>query len=112
MDQNKNEQKEEPFVPKDGAVLPEKDYKEAYEQEHYKSTYLAGRVADLEDKVDDLQFKLDRIKNNPFWKASTPLRKGMHFCIRQVDRVKNCGSIGGVMTKVKYKANERKAMKH
>nr|WP_308624469.1 glycosyltransferase family 2 protein [uncultured Eisenbergiella sp.] len=112
MEQNKNEQKEEPFVPKTGAVLPEKDYKEAYEQERYKSTYLAGRVADLEDKVDDLQFKLDRIKNNPIWKASTPLRKGMHFCIRQADRVKNCGSIGGVMTKIKYKANERKAMKH
>lgn len=91
---------------------PEKDYKEAYEQEHYKSTYLAGRVAELEDKVDDLQFKLDRIKNNPVWKASTPLRKGMHFCIRQVDRVKNCGSIGGVVTKLKYKSNERKAMKH
>lgn len=112
MDQNKNEQKEEPFVPKTGAIPLEKDYKEAYEQEHYKSTYLAGRVADLEDKVDDLQFKLDRIKNNPIWKASTPLRKGMHFCIRQADRVKNCGSIGGVMTKIKYKANERKAMKH
>lgn len=94
------------------SVLPEKDYKEAYEQEHYKSTYLAGRVAELEDQVDDLQFKLDRIKNNPVWKASTPLRKCMHFAIRQVDRVKNCGSIGGVVAKMKYKANERKAMKH
>ena len=94
------------------AVVPEKDYKEAYEQEHYKSTYLAGRVAELEDQVDDLQFKLDRIKNNPVWKASTPLRKCMHFAIRQVDRVKNCGSIGGVVTKMKYKANERRAMKH
>ena len=94
------------------AVVPEKDYKEAYEQEHYKSTYLAGRVAELEDQVDDLQFKLDRIKNNPVWKASTPLRKCMHFAIRQVDRVKNCGSIGGVVTKMKYNANERRAMKH
>ena len=94
------------------SVVPEKDYKEAYEQEHYKSTYLAGRVAELEDQVDDLQFKLDRIKNNPVWKASTPLRKCMHFAIRQVDRVKNCGSIGGVVTKMKYKANERRAMKH
>ena len=93
-------------------VVPEKDYKEAYEQEHYKSTYLAGRVAELEDQVDDLQFKLDRIKNNPVWKASTPLRKCMHFAIRQVDRVKNCGSIGGVVTKMRYKANERRAMKH
>lgn len=92
--------------------MNEKDYKEAYEQEHYKATYLAGRVAELEDQVDDLQFKLNRIKNNPLWKASAPLRKCMHFVIRQIDRVKNCGSIGGVITKMKYKANERRAMRH
>lgn len=90
----------------------EKDYKEAYEQEHYKSTYLAGRVAELEDQVDDLQFKLDRIKNNPVWKASAPFRKAMHFVIRQVDRVRNCGSLGGVMAKLRYKVQERKAMAH
>lgn len=90
----------------------EKNYKEAYEQERYKSTYLAGRVAELEDQVDDLQFKLDRIKNNPIWKASAPFRKCMHFVIRQVDRLKNCGSIAGVFVKMKYKANERKAMRH
>jgi GT2 family glycosyltransferase len=90
----------------------EKNYKEAYEQERYKSTYLAGRVAELEDQVDDLQFKLDRIKNNPIWKASAPFRKCMHFVIRQVDRLKNCGSIAGVFAKMKYKANERKAMRH
>ena len=48
----------------------DKDYREAYEQEKYKSTYLAGRVAELEDQVDDLQFKLDRIKNNPAWRPS------------------------------------------
>ena len=90
----------------------DKDYREAYEQEKYKSTYLAGRVAELEDQVDDLQFKLDRIKNNPVWKASAPFRRCMHFCIRQVDRGKNCGSLSGVIDKMKYKANERKAMCH
>ncbi|HJC23095.1 MAG TPA: glycosyltransferase family 2 protein [Candidatus Eisenbergiella merdavium] len=90
----------------------DKDYREAYEQEKYKSTYLAGRVAELEDQVDDLQFKLDRIKNNPVWRASAPFRKCMHFCIRQVDRVRNCGSLSGVVAKMKYKSNERKAMCH
>ena len=90
----------------------DKDYREAYEQEKYKSTYLAGRVAELEDQVDDLQFKLDRIKNNPVWRASAPFRKCMHFCIRQVDRVRNCGSLSGVVAKMKYKSNERKAMRH
>lgn len=95
-----------------GVGMSEKDYKEAYEQEHYKCTYLAGRVAELEDQVDDLQFRLDRIKNNPLWKASAPFRKCMHFVIRQKDRLKNCGSIGGVIAKLKYKVNERKAMRH
>ncbi len=90
----------------------DKDYREAYEQEKYKSTYLAGRVAELEDQVDDLQFKLDRIKNNPVWRASAPFRKCMHFCIRQVDRVRNCGSLSGVVAKMKYKSNECKAMCH
>lgn len=93
-------------------VNPDKDYQDAYEKEHYKAVYLANRVAELEDQVDDLTFKLNRIKNNPLWKASAPARKTMHFVIRQVDRVKNCGSIGGVITKLKYKNEERKAMTH
>ncbi|MFR3249621.1 MAG: hypothetical protein ACLTQL_00545 [Eisenbergiella sp.] len=66
----------------------QKDFQDAYEKEHYKAVYLANRVAQLEDQVDDLQFKLDRIKNNPVWKASAPARKCMHFVIRQKDRLK------------------------
>lgn len=90
----------------------QKDFQDAYEKEHYKAVYLANRVAELEDQVDDLQFKLDRIKNNPLWKASAPARKCMHFVIRQKDRLKNCGSLSGVVQKVRYKAWEKKAMTH
>lgn len=93
-------------------VIPEKDYRDAYEKEHYKAVYLANRVAELEDQVDDLTFKLNRIKNNPIWKASGPARKCMHFVIRQKDRLKNCGSIGGVIRKLRYKSWEKKAMTH
>lgn len=89
-----------------------KDYKDAYEKEHYKAVYLANRVAQLEDQVDELQFKLDRIKNNPAWKASGPARKCMHFVIRQKDRLKNCGSVSGVIQKLRYKSWEKKAMTH
>ena len=89
-----------------------KDYQDAYEKEHYKAVYLANRVAELEDQVDDLQFKLNRIKNNPIWKASGPARKCMHFVIRQKDRLKNCGSLSGVIAKVRYKSWEKKAMTH
>lgn len=89
-----------------------KDYRDAYEKEHYKAVYLANRVAQLEDQVDDLKFRLDRIKNNPLWKASEPARKCMHFIIRQKDRLKNCGSLSGLYRKIRYKAWEKKAMTH
>ena len=86
------------------------DYKEAYEKEHIKTADLAERVAVLEAKNEELTFKLGRIKNNPLWKASAPLRKGMHFVIRQRDRLKNCRNLKGVVAKIKYKQIEHKAM--
>lgn len=91
-------------------MAEEKNYQEAYEKEHIKTADLAERVAVLEAKNEELNFKLSRIKNNPLWKASAPLRLGMHFVIRQRDRLKNCGSIRGVLAKLDYKKIERKAM--
>lgn len=86
------------------------DYKEAYENEHLRNADLAGRVADLEAKCDELSFQLNRIKTNPIWKASAPLRRCMHFVLRQRSRLKNCGSIRGVISKLEYKKIEKKAM--
>lgn len=86
------------------------DYKEAYENEHLRNADLAGRVADLEAKCDELSFQLNRIKTNPIWKASAPLRRCMHFVLRQKNRLKNCGSIRGVISKLEYKKIEKKAM--
>lgn len=88
------------------------DYKEAYEKEHIKTADLAERVAVLEAKNEELTFKLNRIKNNPLWKLSSPLRKCMHFVIRQRDRVKNCGNLRGVIAKLRYKKIERQAMEN
>ncbi len=88
------------------------DYKAAYEKEHIKTADLAERVAVLEAKNEELTFKLNRIKNNSLWKASAPLRKGLHFAIRQRDRLKNCGNIRGVVAKLKYKKNEKRAMEN
>lgn len=85
------------------------DYKEAYEQEHIKNAELAGRIADLEAGNEELQFKLDRIKNNPLWKISKPLRSLMHFGIRQARRVTNCGGPKGIAAKIAYKKREREA---
>ena len=38
------------------------------------------------------------------------LRKVMHYCIRQKDRLRNCGNLRGIWAKVKYKRRERAAM--
>ena len=74
--------------------IPEEiNYKEAYEKEHLKSAALASRVAELEEKNDLLEFKLNRIKTNPLWVHTTGLRKIMHTVLRQTTRVKNCGGV-------------------
>lgn len=86
-------------------------YKEAYEKEHLKNADLAARIADLEAKNEELEWKLNRIKNNPLWKVAKPARSGMHWVIRQKDRLANCGGPRGVVSKLDYKKREREAMK-
>lgn len=90
--------------------MDEMDYKEAYEKEHIKCADLAGRIAELEEKNEELNFKINRIKTNPIWKLSGPFRRAMHYCIRQRDRLKNCGNLRGIWAKIKYKEREHKAM--
>ncbi len=92
-------------------IKKEIDYKEAYELEHLKTADLAARVASLEAKNEELNWKLDRIKNNPLWKMSKPVRSGVHFLIRQKDRISNLGGPKGILHKVDYKKREREAMK-
>lgn len=90
--------------------MAETDYREAYEQEHLKCADLAARVADLEAKNEELEWKLNRIRKNPLWKLSKPLRSCVHWLIRQKDRLSNCGGPRGVLHKIDYKKRERKAM--
>ncbi len=91
--------------------MSEMEYKQAYEQEHLKCADLAARIADLEAKNEELEWKLGRIKNNPLWKASKPARNMVHWAIRQKDRLSNCGGPRGVLQKLDYKKREREAMK-
>ena len=88
-----------------------RNYKEEYEHEKVKSAYLADRVAQLEDQVDDLEFKLNRIHSNPVWKASKPARDAMHWCQRQKERITNQGNLKGVFAKIDYKRREKLAEK-
>jgi len=91
--------------------MEDTDYRAAYEQEHLKCADLAARVADLEAKNEELTWKLDRIRNNPLWKAGKPVRQAVHWAIRQKDRLRNCGGPRGVVSKLAYKKREREAMK-
>lgn len=87
----------------------ETDYRAAYEREHLLNADLAGRIADLEAKCAELDFKLNRIKTNPLWKMSAPLRRCMHFVLRQRDRLRNCGNLRGFIGRLNYKKIELKA---
>lgn len=87
------------------------DYKQSYEEELERNAFLAERIAELEEEKEELSFKLNRIKNNPLWKASAPARKAMHFCIRNAKRIKNLGGPRGILMKLDYKKREREAMK-
>ncbi|MBO5030905.1 MAG: glycosyltransferase family 2 protein [Lachnospiraceae bacterium] len=86
-------------------------YKQAYEQEKARAASLAGRLADAKNEADNLQFQLDRIKNNPVWKASKPLRQTMHWGIRNYRRVRNLGGPKGIVRKLKQKKTESEAKK-
>lgn len=87
------------------------DYKELYEKEALKCSDLAGKISELEMKNEELEWNLGRIKGNPLWKMTSPLRKCMHWGIRQRDRLRNCGSVRGVFQKMDQKKLEHKAMR-
>lgn len=91
--------------------MEETDYRREYEREHQKCGDLAARVADLESKCEELEWKLNRIKKNPLWKYSRPLRNVLHWAIRQKDRLKNCGGPRGVICRIGYKKRERESRK-
>ena len=86
-------------------------YKQAYEQEKARAASLAGRLADARNEADSLQFQLDRIKNNPLWKASKPLRQTMHWGLRNYRRLRNLGGPKGIARKIKQKQIEAEAKK-
>lgn len=86
-------------------------YKQAYEKEKARAAALAGRLADAKNEADSLQFQLDRIKNNPMWKASKPLRQTMHWGLRNYRRLRNLGGPRGIARKLRQKKIEAQAKK-
>ena len=87
------------------------DYKKLYEAEREKTEVLLSKIEESEKEIEELRFKLDRIKNSFAWKLSIPLRKALHFYEKTRDRLTRYGSIPGLMRKVRSKLQERKNMK-
>ena len=86
-------------------------YKEAYEREKKRNAALTDELADAMAKYTEVSDHLNRIKSNPFWKLSTPLRKVMHFFIRNYQRLAAHGNPRGIAHKLKSKWIEKRAMK-
>lgn len=85
------------------------DFKEAYEAEKRKNAELTARLSEANMQIEDLDKKLKRIKNNPFWKMTKPFRVVIHAMIRTKDRLKRLGSLRGLKIKLKQKRAEKKA---
>ncbi len=88
----------------------ELSYKEAYEKECERCADLTDRVVLLESEVEDLQFKLDRIKNNKLWRLSKPARSAVHFVIRQKNRLAACGGPRDIARKLANKRSQKSKM--
>lgn len=86
-------------------------YKGLYEVEKKKNEDLEEQLQEAEKEIEELNFKLERIKNNFMWKLSKPFRVVFHFAVRTRDRLKRYRNIKGVYRKLKSKSMEKIAMK-
>ncbi|MEG1848554.1 MAG: glycosyltransferase family 2 protein [Lachnospiraceae bacterium] len=86
-------------------------YKEVYANEKQKNHQLAGKLADAQVQVEDLTHQLKRIKDNPLWKVTKPLRALIHLLIRTKDRIVRLGNPKGILRKLRSKRIERQAKK-
>lgn len=85
-------------------------YQAAYEREKQKNSKLAGKLSDAERRAEELQYKLDHIKNSLLWKMTFPVRGLIHVVIRTKDRIVRLGSPKGVLRKLRNKRREKKAI--
>ena len=89
----------------------ENSYKELYEKEKAKCNEYIAKVAALEEANAMLQFRLDRIHNNPIWKCTKGIRDTMLRVGKLKKRLHNLGGFKGFVSKVLYKIRESRAKK-
>lgn len=59
-------------------------YKAAYKKEVQLNSVLAGKLADAEAQQMDLNFRIERIQNNSFWKLYAFANRGYHAVGRRI----------------------------
>lgn len=88
------------------------DYKEQYEEELKRNALLSERLAEVEEEKEEVTYKLNKIKNNPLWKASAPARKTINKSVNLYRRVRNIGGVRGLKQKLAYKKREKEAKEY
>ncbi len=101
VDKEKNKEKEE----QEETAF----YRDAYLREKKRGEELAGKLSYTEIRDRQLADRLDSIKNSRVWKAAGPARNCYHWFVRTGQRLGYCGSVKGVMRKLRSKSIERRA---
>lgn len=86
-------------------------YKQLYDMECEKNDQLVAQLEEAEKHIEELDYKLGRIKNSFAWKLSKPLRMAMHTCVRIRDVYRQYGSPVGVARKLRLKMRQKNAQK-
>lgn len=72
---------------------------------------LQCRLHDVQTQRDELQVQVERVRQNPLWKASRPIRGVLRVSKKTVKRMKNLGGPKGFYRKARQKCNDRMARK-
>ena len=86
-------------------------YKQLYDMECEKNDQLVAQLEEAEKHIEELDYKLGRIKNSFAWKLSKPLRMAMHTYVRIRDVYRQYGSPVGVARKLRLKMRQKNAQK-
>ena len=87
------------------------DYKALFEKERALRIELNDEITDLKAKNIELQQKVDKVRNNMFYRIFVkPLKKILNHFRHQLQRLRGCGSFKGVIEKIKFKQRQKKAM--
>lgn len=87
------------------------DIKKEYEELKQRFTRLSERYAELEEEYFYMKARIDRLESSAFYKLSAPLRNVRRIIKQNITRLKNQGSVRGVIRKLKTKLSEKKALK-